>query len=204
MFLQHCFQISTPQRWFIAVFRLNSGYWNCTLSWNLNTRRAICISTSFCRPCQRLCAAFKEEVRCVLAFSDPQFLFFHPLSQMSPCFSSCWGRTQGWTIERLKYKGKLGGEIERCEVRRVCSHGGGGIMVHCESLLSNGAFSHQHRPHWVFGARVYWGISDSERKKERERERNIEVEKIERGSAGSIRSKQHLELDWLIDKISSC
>lgn len=198
MFLQHCFQISMPQRWFIAVFRLN-----CTLSWNLNTRRAICISTSFCRPCQRLCAAFKEEVRCVLAFSDPQFLFFHPLSQMSPCFSSCWGRTQGWTIERLKYKGKLGGEIERCEVRRVCSHGGGGIMVHCESLLSNGAFSHQHRPHWVFGARVYWGISDSERKKERERERNIEVEKIERGSAGSIPSK-HLELDWLIDKISSC
>ena len=51
-------------------------------------------------------------------------------------------------------------------------------MVHCESLLSNGAFSHQYRPHWVYGARVYRGVSDSETKRERERNTDIEKEQM--------------------------
>lgn len=56
----------------------------------------------------------------------------------------------------------MGDEAERCEVRMsaaVVVGMGGGVKVQCESPLSNGAFSHQHRPHCVCGAREHSGGS---------------------------------------------
>lgn len=62
-------------------------------------------------------------------------------------------------------EGTTGDEAERCEVRKSAAvvagmgMGWGGVKVQCESPLSNGAFSHQHRPHCVCGAREHSGGS---------------------------------------------
>lgn len=116
----------------------------------------------------------KEAARCVLAFSDPQFSFFILCLECPPNFS-CRGKdTRREDRKRNTLTegggGCLAGRGSVVKWGECCSCGGGGIMVHCESLLSNGAFSHQHRPHWVCGARVYWGVSASERGREGGRE----------------------------------
>lgn len=63
------------------------------------------------------------------------------------------------------------GLVERVKLCECCSGGAAagdgceGIMVQYESLLSNGAFSHQHRPRRVHGARMFWGVCLTEGKR---------------------------------------
>lgn len=105
-------------------------------------------------PCQWLCAGLKEELRCVLAFSDPRFsiiiviiiicffTIFQCLSQMFWFIFSIFSFLSVWLVERVKL-------WECCSGGGTAADAGGeGIMVQYESLLSNGAFSHQHRPRW--------------------------------------------------------
>lgn len=98
------------------------------------------------------------------------FLSFFPLSQMSPLFFLAGKLCKDRETHSLKYRGMFGGEGQRCEVQRVLQLWCGGIMVHCESLLSNGAFSHYiaHTGCMVPGCTEV-SLTQRERGKDRER-----------------------------------
>ena len=99
-------------------------------------------------------------------FQTLNFHFFILCLKCPPNFSCRDARREDGernTLTEVKCKAVRGEEVGRgegecCEVRRVLQlwwwwWGYNGAL--CESLLSNGAYSHQHRPHWVCGARVY-------------------------------------------------
>lgn len=72
-------------------------------------------------------------------------------------------------MQRIE-EGTTGDKAERCESEeeRCRCGGGGGITVQRESPLSNGASSHQHRPHCVHNARVHSGGSSARRERRAE------------------------------------
>ncbi len=61
----------------------------------------------------------KEGVRCVLAFSDPQFSFFILCLKCPPNFFLQGEDARENTLAEVKGGGVLGGEGEYCEVWRV-------------------------------------------------------------------------------------
>lgn len=151
---------------------LNSCYWNCTLSWNLNRHGTTCIPSLFSWPCQRLRAASKREWDLCWRFFRPSIFIFPSFVSNVPLTFFLLkkdAREQGWKEKHLQWRW-MG-----CKVRRALQWWWWGVLLHCESLLSNGVFSHQHRPHWVCSAREYW-----ERKGGRGTERGKKVGESER------------------------
>lgn len=104
MFLQHCFQISTPECWFRTKL----------FSWNLNLHRTICIYTSVSRPCQWLCTASKREWDVCWRSQTLNFNFSFFVSNVPLNFLTGW---------RCKDRGKKEKHIHQS----VCVWGVGGV-----------------------------------------------------------------------------